>query len=335
MPSLDIFNNDAFSVTSLTQAINDQPHLPTLIGEMNLFEESGISTTSLMIERKGNTLALVQTSARGSSGSGKSDDKRKLIPVSTFHLQQNDTIIADRVQNVRAFGSETEVQTVQGIVNEKLAALRADMDATAEWHRIGALKGLLLDADGSTLMNMFTTFDLTQQTHDLVLDNDATKVKAKVTEAIRKMETPLGNKAHRGVQVICSEELYDTLVNHPAVVAAYDRWMDGSFMRDQQHAQFGGKGFYFAGAYWMEYKGKVGSTRFIAANKGYMFPLGVRGMFKAHYAPADYMETVNTVGVPYYAKQEALRMNKGVEVEAQTNPIFFNTQPDAVVEVSI
>ena len=331
MPALDIFNNDAFSVSNLTQAINDQPHQPTRLGEMGLFEESGISTTSLMVERVGNTLQLVQTSPRGSIGAGKDDDKRKLISINTVHLQRNDAIVADKVQNVRAFGSESELQTVQSIVADKLGDLRRDMDVTLEWHRIGALKGLLLDADGSTLMDMFTVFGLSQQTHDIVLDNDATKVQIKIVEAVRKMETVLGAKVYNGVHCLCSPEFFDAMVGHPAVVEAYQRWLDGAFLRDDHRAS----GFQFAKCTFEEYRGTVGATRFIAANKAYMFPKGVRGMFKAHYAPADYMETVNTIGLPYYAKQELMRMNKGVEIEAQTNPIFFNTQPNAVVELTI
>ena len=331
MPALDIFNNDAFSVINLTQAINDQPHQPTKLGDMRLFEESGINTTSLMVERKGNTLQLVQTSPRGSIGLGKEDNKRKMIPISTVHIQRNDAIIADRVQNLRAFGTEDSLVPVQNVVNEKLGDLRRDMDVTLEWHRMGALKGLLLDADGSTIMDMFSTFDLTQQTHDIVLDSDATKVQVKVMEAKRKAETVLGGKSVTGWKVLCSSEFFDALVGHPAIAAAFARWQDGAFLRDDPRQS----GFPFAQALWEEYVGQVGATRFIAANKAYLIPMGVPGMFKAHYAPADYIETVNTIGLPYYAKQELMRMGKGVEVEAQTNPIFFNTQPNAVIELSI
>lgn len=331
MPALDIFNADAFSVINLTQAINDQPHQPTKLGDMGLFEESGISTTSLMIERKGNALQLVQTSPRGSIGEGKDDNKRKVISVSTVHLQRNDAIIADKVQNLRAFGTEGDLAAVQNVVNEKLGDLRRDMDLTLEWHRMGALKGLLLDADGSTIMDMFTTFGLAQQTHDMVLDNDATKVQIKLMEAKRKAETALGGKMVNGWKCLCSNEFFDAFVGHPAVATAFARWQDGAFLRDDPRKS----GFPFGQVLFEEYVGAVGATRFVAANKAYLIPMGVPGMFKGHYAPADYMETVNTLGLPYYAKQELMRMGKGVEVEAQTNPIFFNTQPNAVIELSI
>ena len=56
--------------------------------------------------------------------------------------------------------------------------------------------------------------------------------------------------------------------------------------------------------------------------------------FITRYAPADYMETVNTIGLPLYAKQELMRMNKGVELEAQSNPLNLRTKPRAVIKLT-
>ena len=46
------------------------------------------------------------------------------------------------------------------------------------------------------------------------------------------------------------------------------------------------------------------------------------------------METVNTLGLPYYAKQEVMKFNKGVEIETQSNPICLNTLPEAVIKLT-
>jgi hypothetical protein len=93
-------------------------------------------------------------------------------------------------------------------------------------------------------------------------------------------------------------------------------------------------GFYFGGVYWEEYRGSVGGVDFIASGEAYLVPEGVPDMFVTHYAPADYMETVNTIGLPYYAKQEMMRLNKGVEIEAQSNPLCLNTRPRAVIKLT-
>jgi hypothetical protein len=35
----------------------------------------------------------------------------------------------------------------------------------------------------------------------------------------------------------------------------------------------------------------------------YFFPVGVPGLFRQYNAPADFVETANTIGLPRYAKQ--------------------------------
>ena len=65
MATFDIFNNDAFSVSQLTQTIVDVPRIPTYLGDSGLFQEYGITTTSFMIVRKGSNLQLVPAAPRG------------------------------------------------------------------------------------------------------------------------------------------------------------------------------------------------------------------------------------------------------------------------------
>ena len=45
MATFDIFNNDAFSVSALTQTIVDIPRLQTKIGDKKLFREQGMPLT--------------------------------------------------------------------------------------------------------------------------------------------------------------------------------------------------------------------------------------------------------------------------------------------------
>lgn len=331
MPSLDIFNDDAFSMVSLTKAINTGDHLPQRLAELGLFSEEGITTTSAMIEQKGNTLSLVPAGTRGAPADATSGDKAKLIPFPTVHLPQRATVLADTVQNLRAFGSESEVETVQSVVNQRLTKLRRNIDATIEYHRMGAIKGQVLDSDGSTvLLDLYTAFGVTQQTQAMALGTTTTKVRELIVKAKRKAEDALGAQMYRGMRAFCSADFFDAFVSHGAVEAAYDRWMNGEFLRQDVRA-----GFYHGGVFWEEYRGSVGGVPFIAAGEAYLVPEGVPDLFVTHYAPADYMETVNTIGLPYYAKQEPMRLNKGVEIEAQSNPLCLNTRPRAIVKLTV
>lgn len=327
---LDIFNNDAFSLSQLTDAINDLPLLPTRIGELGYFTEQGISTTSISIERVGQVVALVPAKPRGAPGTPVENAKRKMVSINAVHLPESGAVLADEVQNLRAFGSETEVQTAQGVVKDKLAAMKLNIDLTLEWQRMGAIKGQVLDADGTTvLLDMFTTFNFTQQVWSLELDNPATLVRMLCTQMRRLVEAALGGIPYKGIRVLCSPGLFDALTNHAAVVKAFDRFQDGSFLRADNRY------FEFANIIWEEYIGSVNGVPLIEADCGYAIPEGVPSMFKTLFAPADYNETVNTRGLAYYARQERMRMDKGVELEAQSNPIQLNTRPNAVVKVTL
>ena len=89
------------------------------------------------------------------------------------HIALEDTILADEVQNVRAFGSESMLEGVQAVVNQRMSEMATKMDATLEHLRIGAIKGQILDADGTAVIyDLFTEFGVTAHTEiDFDLDN--------------------------------------------------------------------------------------------------------------------------------------------------------------------
>ena len=326
---MDIFNDDAFGVVSLTKAIEDTPFVPGRVGQLGIFSEEGVSTTSISIEKVGSTVSLVPAASRGSSGRPMGNDKRQMIPFTATHLPQRASILADEVQNLRAFGSESEVETAQRLMNRKLAKMRRDLDTTIEYQRIGAIKGSILDSDGTTeLLNLHTAFGTSVTSHSLVLGTAGTPVRNKVIEARRKMEAALGGLTYSGARVLCSASFFDALVGHAKVEAAFDRYMNGEFLREDQRG-----GFYFAGVFWEEYRGQVGANKFIDDGEAWMVPEGVPDLFVTNYAPADYMETVNTLGQAYYAKQEPKDFGKGIDVETQSNPIHICTRPAVPVKL--
>lgn len=331
MATFDIFNNDAFSVSSLSATIVDIPKVQTRIGDTGLFQEYGIPTTSMMIEREGSSLKLVSAAARGSVGEPVTLGGRSLISVQAIHLPQRGSMLADEVQGIRAFGSETEVEAAVNRVRTKLAKMKAQLDVTLEYHRIGAIKGQILDADGTTvLMDMYAVFNKTQQTQFMALGTTTTKVKELVIQIKRKIAAALGGRSFTGVRVLCSQSFFDDLTGHTTVQKAFELYNQNSYARTDQS----GVAFEFAGVVFEEYAGGVGSTQFIADGLAYAYPLGVTGLFQTAYAPADYMETVNTEGLPYYAKQEPMAFNKGIALESQSNPINFCSLPEAVIKVS-
>ncbi|MBW5416115.1 MULTISPECIES: major capsid protein [unclassified Pseudomonas] len=332
MPSLDIFNDDAFSVTGLTAAINQPIEGQATSTRLDsLFEEEGITTTAVFIEREADQLYLVPAAERGGPADPTIADKRDMIPFSTIHLPTRGTIMADEVQGIRAFGSESELESVENMVNKRLLKMRKRLDATIRYHRVGAVTGKVYDADGQrVLLDVYDRFQVQQITVAMGLGTATTKVLAKVSDAKRRAEDVLGGSGLvTGWLAICGRSFFDDFASHGAVAQAFDRFQEGIFLRTDPRAA----GFLYGGVYWEEFYGKVGPVEFIDTNVAYLVPI-VDGLFITRFAPANYMETVNTLGLPYYSSQEMLRHNKGVDLEAQSNPLNLCTMPRAIIKLT-
>ena len=334
MPALDIFSSSAFSMVALTDAINQMPFVPGRIGQLGLFREQGVSTTSVMIEEREGNLTLVETTSRGAPAVQHVANKRKARSLSVPHVALEDTILADEVQNVRAFGSENQLEGVQNVVNQRLSEMAAKIDATLEHLRIGAIKGLILDADGSAVIyDLFTEFGVTAYTEvDFDLDNASPApgaVKKKCHDIRRKIEDELGVVPYDHIHAMCGPDFFDDLITHPEVEKAYERWLDGAFLRQGQARG----SFEYAGILFEEYRGKVGSVDFTDAAKAYFFPVGVPGLFRQYNAPADFVETANTIGLPRYAKQAVdQQFARWVMLHVQSNPLPICTRPRVLLK---
>lgn len=328
MADISIFENDAFSVPNLVATINEEHPVPGQIAAMGLYSEEGSLTVTQQIEKDGDVLALVPAAPRGAPGHVVIASKRELIPFNAVHLPQTFTITADEIQGIRAYGSRTELQGVQDVVNARVEKARKQLELTHEFQRIGGIKGLIVDADGTTpLVNLFQRFGITQQT--LAMEFGTADVSAKAGEALDMQDDALGTATGTGAIALCGKAYWAKLIADETVEEVYKHSTKAdSLLGDRRQA------FTYGGVLWVRYRGKVGSTAFVGDNEAYLVPEGVEDLFKSVYAPANYMETVNTLGVPHYAKLERLPFDKGVMGEAQSNPLHICTRPRAVIKLT-
>lgn len=340
MPMLNIFENDAFSVSSLTDAINNIPFIPGRAGQVIDWDEQGITTLTVMIEERDGVLTLLNPTPRGGPGETTAKDRRRMRSLVVPHYQHDDNINADEVQGVRAFGSETEVQTVMTLVNQRQQeAVTLKLDPTLEYQRLGAVKGLILNADGSTLYDLFAEFGVSQEAEiDFDLDNATPAsgaLRKKCAGVQRKVADNLGGIGYRGLHSFCGDDFFDDLLTHPEVVDSYKGTSMAQVLREGYVLPNGNKiygAFEFGGIVWENYRGKIGATAMVDTNGCHIFPVGVPGLWRTRYAPADYIETVNTVGLPRYTRQHPAANGKSIALESQSNPISYCTRPKTLMK---
>lgn len=347
---LDIFRGDAFSVISLTDALNRPIFQPGRIGTMALFQEIGISTIDVALEERGGVLALVQPTPRGGPGISIPKPLGRVRVVRAPHFQIDDGVMAEEVQGRIAWGSDIQnlqMQTVMDKVTERMMIHRASHEVTIEYNRMGAVKGVVVYADGSTL-DLFEFFGITQAPVIYFdLPNPATVVappgpvitgalRALVQGIIRAMAKALGGLPFTGVYCLCGDNFFDYLVAHPEIRQTYINTPMALQLR-QPYIANGGQtwgSFDFGGVTFENYRGYIGDTDFIGPNDAHFFPTGVPGLFKTFLAPADYIETVNMVGQRLYAKQFPMPNDKGVNFETQGNWLNVCLRPQALFKGS-
>lgn len=319
-----------FSLETLTAAINELPHQPTALGDSGLFSYDGVATLTVDIEKKGGLLSLVNTAPRGAPGESVGRDARNLRTFRVPHIPLNDQILADEVQGVRLFGTADQPEPVEARLDSVLAMGKMRLDYTLEAHRIGALKGIVLDKDGSVLYDFFTEFGVAQQTLDFALDTATTEVRAKCDEALDLAADELGGVMMTGAIGWCGASFFRNLITHKTTKESYLGQAEAAQLRSAMPDSFD-----YGGITFRKYRGRIGATPMIADNDCFIVPTGVPDLLIGRFAPAPYNETVNTKGLPMYAKAIEKRNGTGYDVEMQTNPFHACTRPRAIIRGTI
>lgn len=332
---LNPFDTDAFNMVSLTNAINILPNNYGRVRELALFPGKGVRTRTVIVEEQNGVLNLLPTLPPGAPGTQNKMGKRTVRSFTIPHIPVDDVILPQEYEGIRAFGSETEVAALAQVLNDHLQTAKNKFAITLEHLRMGALKGIILDADGSTIYNLYTEFGISQKTVSFALSNSETNVAAKCREVTRHMEDNLKGEVMSSIRCLVDEGFFDALIAHESVKEVY-----------RNHAAaieiLGGdprKEFKFGGITFEEYRGVAtdldgNSRQFIADNEGHAFPMGTMNTFQTLFAPADFIETVNTLGLELYAKQEERKFGRGIDLHAQSNPLPICYRPGVLVKVT-
>src|SRR5690606_6638302 len=148
----------------------------------------------------------------------------------------------------RSFGSEDQVEVFSSIVNDKLEVMKQNHELTFEYHRIGAIQGNVLDADGMTsLFNWFKLFGIAEATvaFDFADSGDydnaepATDMKQLSQLVRRKIENALGGTPFQGIHALCGDQFFDAFVSHATVRRAYERYQENAHARTLQSGEGG------------------------------------------------------------------------------------------------
>lgn len=351
--------NNLSMVADYTNEINVIPTMFGRINQMGLFGFEGVAADTVIIDRVVNSLGILQVTGRGGPATREKGERNSSLALPIPYFRHEDFLRPEDLINRRAPGM-TGPDTITRKRMKKITLLRRKIVQTLEWLKLGAIKGQVTDGAGSTLLDIYSEFGITQTVLSFALSNTATDVGAKVRELKRAIEANLlsGDMVDL-VHCFVDSGFFDALVSHPNVEKAYQQFATINQIAapgaGATAGQMGGqqplqadlrRSFVFQGVVFEEYNPGVSLiqnatsddtqatlTRLIASNEGYAFPMDIPEMFEGYYAPANKMQYVGTEGAEMYSFEYQLPNDEGMMIEGHTAPLFVNRRPAAVIRL--
>ena len=348
--SISPFSPTGFSMITLTKRVNRVGYSSHFLDKLGLFKDVPIKTTTFATEDLAISPGFVPVTARGSAATPYASPKRKDVLFQTQRIAESVDLTADMVQNIRAGIDDIQVSELSVELSNVLDTLANQLrnlrenhhELTFEKWRIQSLIGTLYDSDNSTVIyNWFTEFNQSAQSVDFAFATSDDKA-IKCHSATNKLANVASNLDYKPV-ALCDPIFFDRLTTNASVKASYQNRVIINYNQDPLIQNMYEKGFYFQGILFVvPYTNKIAGIDLIA-DKGsnpangtaYLFPFGADNLYRI-MAPADYMECVNTPGMPVYAKMapDPSGMNRFMKCELNSQGMMINTRPEATIQLT-
>jgi hypothetical protein len=339
---LDLLQAPEFADARLTESINIPPYETGRPAQLGIFTDTPIPTTYVRIALKDGEITIIPARERGGENNlNMSGDLRGLmIPIPHFPL--DDAIRPSDLQNLMAFGEDYVFETLQGVVNTKLENMRSKHDATHSHLDWGAINGMVLDAEGKVLVDLYDEFQITQVTVDFDLDTAGTDIASKNRQAKAAMRKALRGASTRGAIALAGATFFDKYVSHANVRESLKSYpgQTANPARDDVEDIFN-----FAGMRLErideEFQVRMPNGTFVAkpaipADQAILLPLGTT-LFKRYIAPPDTIADANRAPRPtdkIFVSTDTLPHGKGEDIHTESNVLPVCTRPDVMIRLT-
>ena len=333
---------DFNKLSYLTTAINLLPNEYGLLGQMGLFRLEPSARGAIIFDRTNETTGLLSdTRGKGNKQLSSGDWKREVFSLVAPEFNYSDYMTVDDIDRIRKVGEADQPEALADLQERKLRKLKRLHSQTHEFMRVQALKGITKTPDNIVYADMFTEFGVTQKVVNFNLSNDNLDINGVCREIIRHMEDNAKDGSWAGMpHILVSQELFDALVAHSKVFEAYNQYLNfnqvanAQVNRDDLGRTRFGRRFEHCGVLFEEYRATIGSTRFIEADVGYGYPMGLDDLFVTHALPAKKFSDINGLGQETYAWQYPAKKDEEIEIESFSSVLPVCRRPEVLVKVT-
>ncbi len=339
--NMSVFDGDAFTQASMIRGIQKRTYIPKGLDDIIGFEPVPVTTDVVYIGQKTRTNGVIQSTLRGAPIEMRSKPEKNYRPIQIPRIAEGDQLFAHQLANMAPWEDETDEDVVAAEIARMQEDLIGDVEMTEEHMRLGALNGLVLDKDGSTMVDYYDEFDLVAPSDiDLTLDNASMTIGELQEKIGTQLVIPIsqaigsGNAQQIQIRAVCGNAFWFKLTGHLAVTQTYQNYAAAANLRDGKVWET----FDFGGVLWFHYRGTDdGSTIAINTNKAKVFPYRLPGMFQHVMGPAnEFLDLIGQRGrryVPFLVRD--LQRNQWVQPEIYAYPLFVNARPDLVLTATV
>lgn len=335
------FAGREFELVDLTSAVRNIPIQYGTFNQMGIFAEEGVAGDTVMFEETTLDGALIVDRVRGDKNNVSKDPKRVLHTFAVPHFPLDDYISPKDLVAKSAYDNFSEVEQLDKVRMRKLMRIRQNHDWTLNKARAQALfSGTAYAPNGTVNEDWNVQFGVTRTAVDLALGTPATEVLAQIELVIQAVHDGMGgNGSFTGIVIPCDTGLFNRLITHASVKAAYQFYVANKGM-DPTRGRLAAEGspmpngreFFYGGVTFREVRDSYNGQKIVTANEGVAVPMG-SDMFKTYFAPAERFGLVNTEGEKMYAFEEASTNGTKIMIETESNHISALLRPQAVVRV--
>lgn len=327
MPLLNPATGGYHDFTSLTDQINRVEYQPRQLGDAVTVVSRGLRDRTAIIDRKSTSLDIIDPIAWDAKPSVVEVEDYESFPILVPHRQELVTVRPAEVRSKRRMGSETEYEMPTDRLNEKFEKVKGKFALTDEHQLINACRGKLIRKNGSVYLDLAAQFGIGPSNYTIDFDDADLDVVASGRMLKRQQEQKLGDYMVEKWQWFLPAEYFEALVNKESIKRAYDRWMDGAFLRADNRS-----GFPIAdNVEVIEYRNITlpGGADFFPTDESLFLPI-TNGLYQRRYAPREDMNHINSEGLPFYAVPNDLDFAEGVDIKVESNAVTYVQRPEAV-----
>jgi hypothetical protein len=338
---LDIFRTDDFRATTMTELVENIDYVPYELEAMNIFDKRYVRTTTVTYRQTDGELTRIPTTPRGAPEPTARRDGQIIRQMEGTRLAQRDQIVASEVQNILnpQLPQAQRLLSANELVGERQQKLLDNLNYTKEFHRLGAIQGVVYDADGtSVIADWYDMFGIARPTPitfnfaNFKQIEDQGDLRALVQDDIMiPMRRALKRRFRPGTRVhaLVGDDFWSALSSSPA----YERTMLTDAMRQALNDDRSWLTIDLGGVTWHHYFGSDDQALEIQPDQAIFFPMGARQVFEEVYLPGENLDEVNQPGREVYSivsPDYRINMNEWVDVYVKSYPIFACLCPQAL-----